>query len=335
MKCLNVLVTIGLLALATTSHAARRGGESSGGGTGVVCRDLKGKITQATTLDLYEVASRGTKMKQASGDAKNDFVVLMRELRKASADPRTIPTAVDYVAFNRITDQFRFLSNPIALTMDTGSVSAVIPSGCAIEQIIVADDFNMDFFVNEELWKSLDSMDQASLVVHEFLYQVARLTAVEKTSERVRAIVGGAASARGLENAYEGATPGTSVVCKASELGQHEDSRVVIYDNPNGSVILLTQYFGFLPMHRQAYQVPKIDTSLLVNKATAQGNMLIVNDPTAKLHGQMFLGSKNMTGEKFAVEYTYGLPFSISQLGEGNEALRTAYFSDCHIWDPK
>jgi hypothetical protein len=313
------------------------GGESSGGGTGIVCRNIKGQITQATPLDLYEVVAQGMKMKPASGNLEQDYSTLFLELRKAMADSRPV-SEQDLAYLRYVTSRFVFVNRTLPATNDTGRLPNVLPQGCNLEQVIVADDVHNQFFVDREIWNALNSLEQAAFITHEYLYQIARIAADEKTSYRIRDIVGAAASVDGLENVFAGATQGQSIVCRASlEAFTGFESDVVIYDNPenpNESVLLLTRYFGFIPAFRQAYRLPaKFKRELLIQKPVdgSLKNILIVNDPAANVGG-MYLGSKNLTGERFALEYSYGKPFTLTQLTEQNQSLRTQYFTNCSVW---
>ncbi|MNT15748.1 hypothetical protein D3C72_1508200 [compost metagenome] len=160
--------------------------------------------------------------------------------------------------------------------------------------------------------------------------------------------MGVAASERGLDNAFGGATPGHSVICRASvpALGSsYMTSDVVIYDNPQNSsesIILLTRYFGFMPMFRMAHRIPKIDTTLLVPEkiSDALGVALVVKDPKASVTNTMYTGQKNLAGEFYSFTYSYNSPFMFSKLAPNPttgryEATMTGFFRDCHTWEWK
>lgn len=319
------------------SHQSAAGVGSSGGGMAVVCRSLSGQIKEAALLDIYEASAGGFKMKKASGQVADDLKLLYAEFRKSTFDRRPIRNE-HLEMLNSFLEQTKFVSYRLPSTDDVGRIPQRPPANCKIEQLAVADDQYLNFYVDREIWNALDSLNQAALIFHESIYQMARVSGIENTSWRTRAIVGTASSQQGLDNMYEGANPGEAVICRAtsSTVGTNT-SYALIYPDPEDSrmsVLVFTRYFDFIPFHRLPFRIPKLSLGNLETVANQQTKTaLIVNDPNAQVSGKMHKGYKILDEERFAIEYSHGRLFTLTKLTEKNQPLITANFTDCRIWN--
>ncbi len=310
---------------------------SSGGGMSVVCRNLNGKIQDSALLDVYEESSRGIGMKSASGNLRADFKILFQELRNSSNDKRPVEEN-DLSYLDILLSKSIFVDHKLPSTYDSGELRSNIPNNCRIEQLAYADDDRGRYYINREIWNSLDTMNQAALLFHEYLYEMGRVISEEFTSHKIRRVIGKAVSLDGLENMYEGAIHGQSVRCVAQRYATDTARTYVIFTNKSDTTVAqITQYFGFIPYSKQTYNFQKFNLSMLEKVDHDKvGRVLVPRNTDAKMIGKMYVGHNTLRGEKFAIEYFKDRPFLIAKLGPRNKATEIAYFTNCksyHDWE--
>lgn len=164
-----------LLSAALTSLAHATGGENGNGGDAVACRAPDGSIRSAEQADYYEArVVRGISIDLgAAGLSWPERVeVALKRLEKWD------PTRAE--RYRQWTKTFlaeaRFIrAHELPDVPDTGGI--VVPNGCRIEQVAIQKEprFPEDsrYLINEDLWKSYDTVSQTGLVLHELIYREA------------------------------------------------------------------------------------------------------------------------------------------------------------------
>lgn len=144
---------------------------TNNGGNVVSC--YKGaKLQSAELLDFYE--GRTLRQFQIQLDPKStvqqNVEILLQRLEKLDPSYRVI--------YQQWADSFMlealFLDNTNLVPIED-SYHAIFPSGCKVEQIATQQvpEFSQDrrYLINQSLWRKLDSVSQAGLILHEIFYR--------------------------------------------------------------------------------------------------------------------------------------------------------------------
>ena len=185
-----------LAVLLLFSPLALAGASNGGGGAAVVCRQTDGQIRYASLLDLYETSQvYGLKLFKPTGSLERDYYLAVANTYSLQGYPEYAEKEKASISEN-LRKFFEIVSmtpagQGLPILDDTGEVP-MLPSGCAIEQLAIFHDASTlgtdRVEINSEIWRSLDSLNQAALVTHEMNYYWER-TLNERTSEATRAVV--------------------------------------------------------------------------------------------------------------------------------------------------
>ena len=200
MKPLFVLIFI-----LFTQHSFA-GPITSGGGKGVVCRDLKGKIASVELLDLWEArvlykrqilisdAPVKTQVNQALENLKHSLELSELSVGEAIYSPS------EHFLFLARTNIEPFLNQQqnllflrgVTLNLTDDSYEVARPSNCTIEQVVTYVDSSSkpQIVINQDLFEMMDLTNRSALIVHEAFYAVMRSNFQEMNSLRSRRAVG-------------------------------------------------------------------------------------------------------------------------------------------------
>lgn len=163
------------------------GREVGNGGNAVVCTNSKSKIVSVELLDYFEAREvRGFHI-----DLGNKTDSLDTKLKTAVARLRSFSPNRANRLQNEINNFFkntRFLTNQ-NLTTISDSEHISLPQNCQLMQLAIQRKpiFSEDkqFYINQFLWKKLDTLNQAGLILHELLLKESLLYG-NTTSESAR-----------------------------------------------------------------------------------------------------------------------------------------------------
>ncbi|WP_413293528.1 hypothetical protein ACLSU7_00320 [Bdellovibrio sp. HCB185ZH] len=209
----SALVTAGLLVFALQSHGKPQGGVDGGGGKSVVCRNSKGQITSAQTLDLFEAKNvYNLKLIQFKGSAEEISAKVQAKLKDS------IGSGYDYNPFYaRVNRIMKFVPPSAVIKPIDDAAEVVLPKNCQLEQLAhYVDDETL--LVSQEIWNHLSNAEKAALISHEAVYRVDRAFGA-KDSRRARRIVAHLFSDFTLEE-VSGDMPKGAKSCTASLKGR-------------------------------------------------------------------------------------------------------------------
>ncbi len=205
-------ITAGLLVWAVHGNAAPQGGvDGGGGGKSVVCRNSKGQITSAQTLDLFEAKNvYNLKLTSYDGTVEEISQKIQAKLKA------TISTdEYDYGSiYKRVNKIMKWVPPSVVIKPIDDAAEVVLPKNCQLEQLAhYIDDETL--VVSQEIWNHLSNTEKAALISHEAIYRVDRAFGA-KDSRRARRIVGHLFSDFTFEKTLEG-VPATAKSCTAKQ----------------------------------------------------------------------------------------------------------------------
>ncbi|QLY24105.1 hypothetical protein [Bdellovibrio sp. KM01] len=237
----SALVTAGLLFLALQSHAKPQGGVDGGGGKSVVCRNSKGQITSAQTLDLFEAKNvYNLKLVQFSGSAEQISAKVQAKLKDS------IGSGYDYNPFYvRVNRIMKFVPASAVIKPIDDAAEVVLPKNCQLEQLAhYVDDETL--LVSQEIWSHLSNTEKAALISHEAVYRVDRAFGA-KDSRRARRIVAHLFSDFAFEE-VNGDMPKGAKSCTASVNGRMT-YQFNYYPSTDGKkTVMQFEWFGGKPV---------------------------------------------------------------------------------------
>lgn len=189
------------------------GGNGSGGGMGVVCRNSDGSIRSVELLDLWEArviysrppilssASVKEQVHQSLENFKNSVyagdLTGWEWIDRDTRNPVRGPEALHFMLRDEaekfllpgISQVHRLRGVTLKRTDDAFEV--VTPRDCEIEQLVRYKDtlHGGEILINQDLVDHMDKTNIAALYVHEIIYAYLRRS-IEKSSLRVRRAVG-------------------------------------------------------------------------------------------------------------------------------------------------
>ncbi len=175
MKYQNLFVgfSIGFIIINST-FAASLGGYSGGGGKGVLCK------SQVTTLDLFEARRTGLIPLNKSNDLNENLKFFGLEIAKHFSDSleETSTPQFPEMMFEElqksIIDKFNNIPTGTHLLETQDATISNLPKDCKIVQIAVYDDKADIIYRDSEYWNMMPVVDQAGLIIHEWIYKRAR-----------------------------------------------------------------------------------------------------------------------------------------------------------------
>lgn len=209
---MKIQISFLTLMMLTFSVYAGAGANGSGGGMGVVCKNLDGTIKSVELLDLWEARVIYSRNPIPSNDSVEDQIENHLQNFKNSiyaaemcvgnggghdyCDGVQGPEAL-YQMLKFETDRFLAPNLPqvrrlkgAKLKKTNDSFEVVTPSNCEIEQLVRYKDttYGGHILINQDLVDYMDDLNEAALYMHEALY--AFLRPGEKSSLRVRRAIG-------------------------------------------------------------------------------------------------------------------------------------------------
>lgn len=217
MKVSHILGTF--LSISILSTQAWSGGDHSGGGTAVVCRNADHKIQSAQLVDTYEPLEAyglgywefkqpgaGMPLVEKTGDAVKDEELLTEEYNRL-LDQKFLSLPNNTSLKLLLTQNMKFVRKEInksykvakekfpgtyiVAPVDLGGGRAVhVPYGCQPEFAVfykgAGDGYSDSLEVNPDIWDALSITDRVALIVHESIYEIRRLFYNDHSSELTR-----------------------------------------------------------------------------------------------------------------------------------------------------
>lgn len=158
-------------------------GDKGNGGYSVVCRDSQGDITTAELLDIYE-GRIIHKLEYPKDELAVDAFVSVAEHRSQGnvAFSDKLRREIDQIRANTV-----FISEGNELELTEDAFPVIKRRGCQYEQLANYTDDGL-LIVSQEIYDHLDSLNQASLIIHEAVYSIRRKALGENTSVNSRKI---------------------------------------------------------------------------------------------------------------------------------------------------
>jgi hypothetical protein len=183
------------------SAQARAGGtEIGGGGQSVVCRRANGAVRSAQLLDLWEAETLAGQtpvpMKASVADIVDSRLQVLSKGYPLKASSPVCEDDACVLQFLRFYAK-RFLSDDpdvrrlhgVTLPVTDDSAPIASPNGCKIEQVVNYQPSGI-IFIDDDLFKKMDHLNQAALIAHEAFYALLRSHDKDTNSSRTRRAVG-------------------------------------------------------------------------------------------------------------------------------------------------
>ncbi len=202
--------------------AAQAGPGLSGGGQGVVCRNLSGRVTSARLLDLAE-AEQFFLLKLPTSSSQKSYIEIaklfaaqldqavptieptseLKTLENGVVVDRSIDVNIGLIMDRRdrktpYTDRVLQIDrekmlmpgNDFRIAAVGDSTPRIQPANqsCQLEQIAVYTDGNQQVHIVSSVWNQLDNVNKAALLIHEALYRTLREMG-DSNSDRTRKAV--------------------------------------------------------------------------------------------------------------------------------------------------
>ena len=174
------------------------GGVDGGGGKGVECG---GRIS---TLDLFEANQSGLTPIDKGNDLNENLKYFGIELAKHFSESISDINNPEYPNYilkemqTNIIQKFKDISSGTHLKETIDATLPEIPIGCRFVQIVIYNDHDSVIYRDLEYWNKMSVLDQAALILHEWIYRRARLSG-SSTSDETRKVVGQIFSAKNPE----------------------------------------------------------------------------------------------------------------------------------------
>jgi hypothetical protein len=175
----------------------------SGGGMALVCNlGNPGSQEHVQVLDTAEAKDEygAAALMKSSGDTRRDFVQLYVRYQALVLNNSKPPAAVASSVYAELIESVTWVSNEdLAITADADPTIDVHPA-CEIRQLAVYLDSGVTagLYIGRELWDALDPLNQAVLLMHEYIYRWQRIQGAT-TSNSTRSLVGFLLTAKGLD----------------------------------------------------------------------------------------------------------------------------------------
>lgn len=318
------------------SQGLMAGVGSSGGGWSVVCRGDYGEITKAMLLDLYEgIFEENIKLKEPTGFFEQEVRPYLEEINRVNESSRLVTQYQVRKFIQYFQRNFIFLNpeeHELPEIHDVGE-SIDLPEGCKLEPLAVYLDDRKKFYVNEQIWEAMDSLNQMAMVAHELIYNEYRAMG-EVTSERVRKIISRLFSATPYPTLTEGVPQGSLRCMAFPDQKESAVSEFFIFkedEKQNTTYLQFTTVLGRYAFFFQRIAVnANIDVlGLVPTEVEGGGHVLTPLEPEANL-----LETYAMTGIfgnlKIEIDYRQHQPFAITLLDRKGKVLAHSLIKMCH-----
>ena len=281
MKIRISIFTLLLLCVAANRTClAASGGESGGGGNAVVCKDELGKIESVELLDLFE--GRTTEGLEYT-DKLEMKIALQKSVDKLDQALSPKELSQTYIAYpywifkggtgllpvmeyaNHFDSLFRVLPDDTGLPPLDDSHEIVVPKKCKIERLALYQGSKI--LLDGSLWKKMNNINKAALILHEALYKYDRQLKGAKDSRNARKIVAKFMSNQKLENVLDGVPKTGASQCHA--FYQHDDAEwgsaplpsenieFFVYWKNDKIVVNFTDFFGTAIFSKTSVEINK------------------------------------------------------------------------------
>jgi hypothetical protein len=231
MLC-RVILLSGMIGFNTLAFS---GGNSGGGGVGVVCRGPDQKIATVELLDLWEARTLFGLTPELKGKPYLDLVQIGIERAKNIYEDRY---RIAYWTEQDLEENLKHFTeaNPythwlrnVKLKRTEDSFELAVPDNCELEQIVNYKDSapNQEIYINQDLFDKLDDVNKSALLLHEIFYKELRDFSSEENSIRTRRAIGQIVADKVLP-------PATSYMYQTAR-----DKRLFCYSADFSSVIYL------------------------------------------------------------------------------------------------
>lgn len=170
MKTLNTLVTI-LLTLIGSNTLAQGVFDRGNGGGGIICRDQKNQTIEV--LDLRNMNEFGFQLDTAIPSEFNQALQFAFDRFAQSNDDLTVERL--QTEWQNFKTEVQFVQHPLDDIRDIG-MKPILPERCNFVQLAIQWDetafAGRNFIITEPLWKKLNGINQAALIMHELLYRM-------------------------------------------------------------------------------------------------------------------------------------------------------------------
>jgi hypothetical protein len=176
---------------AFAQQARGLGPSVSGGGKALVCN--LGSQEHVQVLDTAEAKDEygSAALMKSSGNTKLDFLRLFERYQALVLNDAKPSAAIASSAYSELIGSVTWVSNEdLTVTTDADPTIEVHPE-CEIRQLAVYLDSGITagLYIGLELWDALDPLNQAVLLMHEYIYRWQRIQGAT-TSNSTRSLVG-------------------------------------------------------------------------------------------------------------------------------------------------
>jgi hypothetical protein len=160
------------------------GGDHSGGGGAIVCRDSSGTIQSAELLDLWEVEPK-YRVFRTNEDVETQTAHALEKLR--TFNPGFAEAVTTQLAMNETIVEEVPANREVAPPTDAENNLQEI--GCKLEGVAKFDDVSNALFFEQRIIPFMPNTDQAALKLHEAIYRLLRETEHAQNSIKARMLV--------------------------------------------------------------------------------------------------------------------------------------------------
>lgn len=185
------------LSLAVFSEASLAGVVNGGGGKGLLCGD------QLRVLDLYEGELQGYPVPTTSGDFDTDFKKFLVKYMRQFMPNMSAADLNDPSYGDRLLESVKpllvskIVDIPAGETLDFTDDATLppLPPGCSFVQIAVneffpvEDHYEIRVHRDRNLWDKLAPVHQVALLMHEYIYWMARAGNTKINSDDTRVLI--------------------------------------------------------------------------------------------------------------------------------------------------
>lgn len=201
MKSLFLQFFVTLSLFSTVALAKNQGGNGSGGGAGIVCRNDDGTVTEAYLYDLYETENDPNieiQIVRSNEPPEIQIENILKRWHDLEEKHWSFMSSINYARFEDVSlmrkalalveRDWVFLKEGVTLPLNTDIVPQFLPANkkCKLESIALYDDTKRVLYVDKSVYLKLSPTDQAALKVHEAVYKGRRVLLNENTSTNTR-----------------------------------------------------------------------------------------------------------------------------------------------------
>lgn len=266
---------------------ALTGGVDGGGGKGVLCDN------QVSTLDLYEARKMGRAPLNISNDLEENLKFFGLEIAKHFVESTEEISTPQYPLIMlhelklSIMNKFKTIPSGTHLPETKDATLSNLPTGCKMIQIAIFDDKHDSIYIDSEYWNKMPAIEQAGLIIHEWIYKRARSYG-SRNSDETRKVIGQIFSGNNPEPILSPLWNATKKIeCSAGIEGTHHETFEYfgieeVQNNLKGVVLYFRIFKGVTLTSRLSAFIPGITLDQFLNNNFSRLTLTAIQKSIAK-----------------------------------------------------